>query len=92
MTAQHEPAPFVAYTIRKTAQGRFAVAGWHNRAVALWACEPETQHLWNGSQQFGQPIAETSEITGAHAALPNDFTLVEGTHNETPEVELWIAP
>ena len=84
----HEPEPFIAYTIRKTDKGRFAVAGWHNRAVALWSCEPATQHLWSGKAQFGQVVAETNEIAGARAVLPRNVSRIEGLLSN---VEVWVA-
>jgi hypothetical protein len=89
MTPQHKPTPFVAYTIRKNKQGRYCVAGWHNRAIALWSCEPETRHLWNGNVRFGEPVAETNEIEGARATLPGGLDRV----GYAPQaVELYLTP
>jgi hypothetical protein len=85
----HETKPFVAYTIRQNPQGRYCVAGWHNRAIALWSCEPETLHLWTGDAHFGEPVAETNEIEGARAVLPVGLDRIGWAPKA---VELYLTP
>jgi hypothetical protein len=92
MQTQHEPVPYVAFTIRKNEHGRYCVAGWHNRGVAQWACEPETLHLWNKSVHFGNAIAETNDIEGARAVLPVKAIRLECSPNVPVPLELYVTP
>lgn len=77
---------FNAYVIKKIGQ-RYLITGWYNRAIAMWACDPATEHLWLGNARLGKTVARTETLKTAHDAVPREFTRSEITSQET---ELWL--
>jgi hypothetical protein len=79
---------FRAFVIKKLGPQSYLLTGWYNRAIAMWACDPATEHLWRGNARLGKTIARTETLVRAHDSIPQTFSISEGF--TSPETELWL--